>query len=187
MPKKDKPGIVINGVADVRRALRKLGSKTLAKKVARQAVSASATIVLKAVRRRTPQDEGVLRKAMRKKVYSKGWDHNAVVGADVDEMRDGDRPTNVDHLLEYGHVADGTRVPAQPFVRPAADESLPEARREYERRLKSNITCEARKLARQGKASARRARAKSLSDARKRTRANGTILRGHNLKHPKSR
>ena len=182
--KKAVAKLEVAGIKEAQRALRKLGSKSLTKKVSRNAVSTAATIIVKAARRRAPVSSGLLKKSIAKKVYSKGWDHNAIVGVDKAAQGtypDGRRyvPSNVDHLIEYGFVhRDGQHVPAQPFLRPAADEALPQARRHYVQKVRSNIKKEVAKLAKQGKRAAARARKQSVRRALGRT---GGRVRGHGV------
>lgn len=132
--------------------MKALGSKTTAKKVLRRATNLATTKIQQAAKAKVPVDEGDLKKALTKKVYGKNFAFNGIVGADMAAVgEDGKNPANYDHLVEHGHVTpEGKEVPAQPFLRPAWDSSIGEAKATYERELKAGIEREAERLAGKG-------------------------------------
>ena len=121
--------IGLTGDKELEKALRSLGPK-IAKKVLRQAVSAAATPVVKSAKANVTERSGLLKKSLGKKVRvnkNRGT-ASARVGArsNVQGEFEGKPhvPWRVAHLVELGHIAaDGSHVPAKPFLRPAADEN----------------------------------------------------------------
>jgi HK97 gp10 family phage protein len=116
-------------------------AKSDARAAQRKATRAGTSVLLKAVRAETPKDDGALRRAQTSKVVAKGTGASGIVGADVAKLEsDERRPSNVDWLVEYGHVApDGTFVPPSGHMRRAADQAMPQAEAAYVARLKSEI------------------------------------------------
>lgn len=123
-----------------------------AKRAMRKATRAGTAVLLKAVKKATPKDEGVLRKMQTSKVYGRGLSMAGIVGADVAKLQAAEsdprnpRPSNIDHLVEEGHVApDGTFVPPTGYMRRAADSAMPAAAAKYTQVLAAEIEREASK------------------------------------------
>src|SRR5690606_8106938 len=129
--------------------LRKLNalSKTGARRAQRKAVRAGTAVLLKAVKAATPKDEGVLRRAQASKVTGRGLSIAGIVGADVAKLEaDERRPSNIDWLVEEGHVApDGTFVPPSGYMSKASAEAMPRAEAAYRAKLAEEIEREAAK------------------------------------------
>lgn len=111
----------------------------------RAATRAGVAVLGKAVRREVPRRSGLTKKAETTKVSVKGLRAWAAAGADVGKLKTqasdskGRRPSNIDWLIEYGHVApDGTFIPPNGFMRRAAG-TMPQAERVFVDRLASEI------------------------------------------------
>lgn len=114
----------------------------------RKAMRAGTSVLLKAVKAATPKDEGLLRKMQASKVYGRGLSLAGLVGADVDKLEAagaaGTRPSNIDWLVEQGHVTPGGKfVPPSGYMRRAADTAMPAAEAAYINRLRAEIDREA--------------------------------------------
>lgn len=130
--------------------MKKLGrlEKTAAKRAQRKATRAGTSVLLKAVKAATPKDEGLLRKMQASKVTTRGMTAFGAVGADVDKLKaaeaSGSRPSNIDYLVEQGHVTpDGKFVPPSGYMRRAADGAMPKAEDVYLLTLQKEIEAEA--------------------------------------------
>lgn len=150
-----KASAKLEGGKELQRALKTLGVR-VQRKVLRQAVNAASTPVVKAARRKAPKQSGLLRKSLGKKLktYTKNGTVMALVGPrkDVEGEHEGEkrRPARYAHLVENGHVAaDGTHVPAQPFLRPAFDETQPQALDTMRRKLAAGVVTEMVKAVKQ--------------------------------------
>lgn len=117
----------LDGFAELETALRSLGERTQ-RKVVRQAVNRSLTPCLKAARANAPEESGLLKEALDKKVktYPEQMTVVGLVGPDTEtkgEFNGETRwPAKYAHLVEGGHIGpDGEQVPAHPFLRPAFD------------------------------------------------------------------
>lgn len=103
------------------------------KKALRKAVRAGTAVLRAAVKKETPVDEGVLRRAQDFKIVGKGFRVSGIVGANVDKLReahaeDPARPVNIDWLVEEGHIApDGSFVPPSGSMRRVAANAMPQA------------------------------------------------------------
>lgn len=118
-----------------------------ARRAQRKAIRAGTKVLLKAVKAATPVDEGVLRRMQTSKVYGKGLNLAGIVGADADKLAtDEKRPSNIDWLVEEGHIApDGTFVPPSGYMRKASAEAMPQAEAVYRQTLAAEIEKEASK------------------------------------------
>jgi hypothetical protein len=132
--------------------LRRLDNLTKqgASRALRKATRAGTTVLGKAVRQAVPVDKGLLKKAETTKVTAKRNRAWGGAGADVAKLNEqaessaGKRPTNIDHLVESGHVApDGTFVPPSGFMRRAAATAMPAAEAAFSNKLASEIEREA--------------------------------------------
>jgi HK97 gp10 family phage protein len=135
--------IQIKGAEKLQKKLDQLAKKD-ARKALRAATRAGTAALLKGVKREVPVDEGDLKRAQTSKVTGRGSNLNGIVGADVAKLKDGEskgRPSNIDHLVEFGHVAtDGTFVPPSGYVRRGSAQSLPTAQQKFASVLKDKLT-----------------------------------------------
>ena len=125
--------MTLTGDKHLAKLLTGLGDK-VARKVTRQAVTTAANPVLKAARAKAPKRTGLLAKSLGKKVKTSKDKQTvtALVGPrrDVVGTFEGKpyKPSRIAHLVENGKInADGSHTPAQPFLRPAADETQGQA------------------------------------------------------------
>lgn len=128
--------------------LARSGAKSGAARAQRKAVRAGTTVLAKAVRAAVPTDEGVLKRMQASRVSGRGLRASGRVGADVDKLKaaesEGKRPSNIDWLVEEGHVApDGTFVPPSGYMRRAAASAMPAAMAAYAAKLAEEIEREA--------------------------------------------
>lgn len=134
----------IIGDKSLKRKLQRL-EKREAKRSLRKAARKGLAVLRRAVRQATPVDEGVLRKAQDIKVIGRGLVIGGIVGANVQKLQaahasDPSRPTNIDWLVEEGHVApDGTVIPPSGYMRRAAQEATPRALQAVEDTLRDEI------------------------------------------------
>lgn len=143
-----KPAIKVSldliGGRRLRRKLEELSFKKI-RTINRQAIRFAMTPVAKAVRQEVPRDEGDLKKATASKVYGSGLNVGGVVGADAAYARTNEdgitkRPSNYDHLVEFGHVnADGSFTPPNGYMRRAQEKSLPQAEKRYADKVKQLV------------------------------------------------
>ena len=140
-------GIKINGMADLERKLKALGSETIAKRVLRKAIRAGVKPILSAARANVPVESGALKKSLANKVKVNKSAAYGLVGPATDYVgENGQRPSKYAHLVEYGHVSKtGQVIPPHPFIRTTADESLSGARDAYAEKLAAEIEAEASK------------------------------------------
>lgn len=122
-------GARLTGAKELERALKTLGERTQ-RKVTRQAVNAALTPVLKSARANTPEESGLLKEALAKKVrtYTDTMTIVGLVGPDTKTKGEFNGeirvPWRYAHLAENGHIdAAGNFVPGHPFMRPAWDEN----------------------------------------------------------------
>lgn len=115
--------------------------RKVARPALRKAIRAGTTVIGKAVKAAVPVDEGVLKKATATKVSGRGLAMSGRAGADVAKLEaDERRPSNIDWLVEEGHVTpDGVFVPPSGHMRRAADSSLPHAQAVVEQKLAQEI------------------------------------------------
>ncbi|MGC4031478.1 MAG: HK97 gp10 family phage protein [Tepidisphaeraceae bacterium] len=143
--------MTLTGDKQLAKLLSGLGDK-VARKVTRQAVNAAANPVLKAARAKVVKRSGLLANSLGKKV-STSKDKQTVTARvgprrDVTGTVDGKkyRPARIAHLVEHGHLtASGTHTPAQPFLRPAADETQGQALSIMESKFAAGVIREASK------------------------------------------
>jgi hypothetical protein len=115
--------------------------KKVARPALRKAVRAGTSVIGKAVKAEVPVDEGVLKRATATKVSGRGLSLTGRAGADVAKLEaDERRPSNVDQLVEGGHITpDGVFVPPSGHMRRAAESALPRAEVVVEQRLAQEI------------------------------------------------
>jgi HK97 gp10 family phage protein len=139
--------VKVQGLDKLRKKLQRLEKKA-AKRAVRKAIRAGTTIVAKAVKREAPVDEGLLKAAQTSKVSAKGNRAAGVIGADQKrldaETSYSGRPSNINWLVEFGHVApDGTVIPPSGYHRRAEAASLPRAAQAITAKLAEEIEREA--------------------------------------------
>lgn len=135
-----RPPIKIKGFERLQRQFDNLEKKA-AKRVLNKSMRRATAVILKTVRASTPKDEGLLRKMQTSKIGGKGLRKFGVVGADVSKLEaaaagqegmPGYRPSNIDWLVENGHVTpEGKFVPPSGHMRRAADEAIPRAEKVF--------------------------------------------------------
>ena len=122
----------MTGDKELEKELKKLGDK-LARKHLRKALNAASNPVVKSAKGKVSVDKGWLKKSLGKVVKVKGKRAGARVGArnkitGTDEQGNKIEPWRYSHLVELGHIDEnGNHVPAQPFLRPAAEETADQA------------------------------------------------------------
>jgi hypothetical protein len=121
-----------------------------ARRANRKATRAGTNVILKAIRKATPVDTGLLRKAQAAKIIARRDSAAGIVGADIDKLlagaATGDRPSNIDWLVENGHTdARGFFVPPSGYMRRAAAAAMPAAEAAYRSKLAQEIEREADK------------------------------------------
>lgn len=130
-----------------------------ARRITRAAVKAGGNVLLRAIKPATPKDQGVLRRAQTVKLSGKRRTNaRAVVGAEVTKMTVGTgrkstserskgaeivkqiRPSNLDWLVEYGHVTPGgIFVPPSGRLRQTAEQAMPRAQEAAVARLREEL------------------------------------------------
>lgn len=135
----------IDGIAEMRRKLKKMGDRTQ-RKFVRRALTAGTTPIVRDIRKNTPKETGNLKASIgrRMKSYPSGI-IVAVLGARWPKGAHG-------HLLEFGttqrpHPITGTSgiMPARPFMRPAVDRNRSKFARLFGGKLGAEIEREARR------------------------------------------
>lgn len=147
-------GLQIKGMEKLQSKLLRL-ERHAGKRVVRKSARAGGTVLLRGVREATPRNEGLVRKMMALKVSNRGLSATSIVGADVERLQNAAnapdespefRPSNIDHLLEYGHVSpNGHFTPPTGFMRYAAEVAMPAAERAYSEKAAAEIEAEASK------------------------------------------
>lgn len=139
------------GDKELERTFKTLGER-VQRKVLRQAVNTAATPVVKAARAKAPKDSGLLKKSLGKKLVTnkKAGVVTAVVGPRRNVVGEHDgkprKPSRYAHLVEKGHIdGDGNHVPAQPFLRPAMEETEAQALGVMTDKLAAGVVREASK------------------------------------------
>jgi len=119
----------LEGGKELERALKTLGERTQ-RKVTRQAVNAALTPVLKSARAHAPEESGLLKESLDKKVrtYTDTMTIVGLVGPDTTTKGEFNGeirvPYKYAHLAENGHIDEaGNFIPGHPFMRPAWDEN----------------------------------------------------------------
>jgi HK97 gp10 family phage protein len=141
----------LHGAKDLQDLLSGLGDRVL-RKVARQAVSAGATPIQGSAKANAPEESGLLKKSIKKRVrtYKDSQTVVAIVGPDSSvkgEYKGKKRwPAKYAHLVEDGHIdSKGNHVPGHPFIRPAADANASRSVQIIEQKMASGIEREAAK------------------------------------------
>lgn len=135
----------VKGLRELGEALRGL-SADMAGKIARQALAAGAGVARKAIKARVPVDSGNLQAAIvMKRVRGSALTEEYVVAVrkgktrDARAARSGTGKLGKDafyaRFQEFGTV----KAPAQPFIRPGFEESVPRATQAIAQRLKQRI------------------------------------------------
>lgn len=141
--------INVKGVDKLLKKLDRLERKG-ARSALRKATSAGTTVLRAAVKSGAPVDEGLLKKAEDSKVGGRGLQLYGIAGANVAKLNadaqasNGKRPTNIDWLVENGHVTPGGKfVPPSGFMRRAAASATPAAEARFVDKLATEIEREA--------------------------------------------
>lgn len=135
----------VKGLRELGEAMRSLGAD-MAGKIARQATAAGAGVARKAIKARAPRDSGNLQAAIvMKRVRGSALTEEYVVATRKGKTRDakaakaGDGKLGKDafyaRFQEFGTV----KAPAQPFMRPGFEESVPAATEAIAKRLRQRI------------------------------------------------
>ncbi len=132
MARRNRLSLDIDGLPGLIGQLAQFKSKSTAKRLMRGGMGKAAQALVQAARRETPTETGLLKKAMTKRVKSRGMGMTATVGADaskVGEGPDGRRrvPANYIHLVEYGHLdADtGRAIPGARMIEKTREREAP--------------------------------------------------------------
>ncbi|HEV7299211.1 MAG TPA: HK97 gp10 family phage protein [Tepidisphaeraceae bacterium] len=157
MAKHSRIRAVIKGDKALIRKLKRLGDKKRMRRVLKKATNASATPVVKAVRKLWPEDTGLSKKSIAKKVIQTKGGYAAIIGIDANASapRAGRSasgkgsqhvPSNIDHLVELGYqTKDGQSVPAVAPLRRGFDASSAKAEQIYADKAAKEIEREAMK------------------------------------------
>jgi HK97 gp10 family phage protein len=144
-------GATLTGAKELEKALKTLGERTQ-RKVTRQAVNAACTPILKAARANAPEESGLLKEAMAKKIvtYPEQMTIVGIIGPDTQtkgEFNGEPRwPAKYAHLVENGHInPQGEYVPPHPFLRPAYDSTEAQALGVMKEKMGKGIEREAAK------------------------------------------
>lgn len=126
----------IKGFEQLQKKLQHL-EKNGARRVLTKAMRAGIKPVLRALREEVPVDHGVVKRTMTSKIGGRGLRRFGIAGADagkledlakLDEASPDKRPSNIDYLLNDGHInRDGSFTPATRFRDRAEARSIPEA------------------------------------------------------------
>jgi len=133
----------MKGFTQTLATLRTLQKKT-AKAAMRKAVRAGTTIIKAAVKADMTVDKGLLKKAEDMRLVTNGMRFIGVAGANKAKLEaahtiDG-RPTNIDWLVNFGHVApNGRFVPPSAHTYEAGDAAQPAAQARMEQVLTETI------------------------------------------------
>ncbi len=132
--------VQLKGVKELKAKLARL-EKQAARKAVRAGARAGTKVLLDALRPHVPVDKGILRREQTSKVMGKGLDVGGIVGADQTKLDNTEgRPSNIDWLVEYGHVTpDGIFVPPSGYVRRTAASAMPAAEKAATARMKEEI------------------------------------------------
>src|SRR5438105_3704771 len=102
-------GATLLGAKELEKALKSLGERTQ-RKVVRAAVNVAMTPVLKAARANAPEESGLLKESLAKKVktYVESMTVVGIVGPDTQTQGEFNgekrKPANYAHLVEQGHI-----------------------------------------------------------------------------------
>lgn len=144
-------GATLLGDKELERTLKTLGERTQ-RKVSRQAVNAACTPMLKAARANAPEESGLLKESLDKKIktYPESMTVVGIIGPDTETKGDFNGeprvPWRYAHLVENGHInPQGEFVPPHPFLRPAYDSTQGQALDVMKDKLAKGIEREAAK------------------------------------------
>lgn len=138
------PKLTLTGDKALERKLKRLGDRRKLKKVMRRATNAAATVLVKGVRSEWPEDSGLSKRAVTKKILSTKAGYSAIIGVDAAVRDEKHVPSNIDHLVEFGYQHTGGRtVPARAPLRRGYDKSQAEARRRFEEKAAEDVEKEA--------------------------------------------
>lgn len=129
--------VTVRGGPETARALSTLGRQSTQAKVLRQSLRPGAALMRKEARSRAPVATGLYRRSIAIAIQrTRGASARLRVGVRGSRAR-------IAHLLEFG-----TRyMPAQPHLRPAAQQSADESVRLFGREIWARISAEARRIA----------------------------------------
>lgn len=143
----------LEGFDLTKQAFTQFGSKTIAKRLTRNAVASAAQTIVKIVRSLMPNRTGLMKKSVAKKAGQKGWNIWGIVGIDAnakgtDPEGNSYAPAAVDHLVEYGfyNKKTGQHVLGSAPFRKGAEQGLPLANKQMQAKLRANIRKEAKKV-----------------------------------------
>lgn len=146
------PSLSVTGDKQIKRLLKTLPDK-VQRKVMKAAMKKAVKPIETAAQAKAPQDTGTLALSIGNKVksYNKSKVTVGIVGPKTgfSSESEGERkvPAWYAHLVEKGHIApDGTRVPPQPFLGPAAEEQEGAAVDAMAGKLAEGVVREAKKL-----------------------------------------
>ena len=136
-----RPFIKVSGDKKLIKKLKELGNPKLAKRILKKAINAAARQVVKAARQNIESDTGALKKSITSKVVGKSFRYTAIIGADTAVVsEDGGKPSNYDHLVEYGFQhPNGTTVPGRSFLRKGFESAAPAAQKMLEDKIAKEI------------------------------------------------
>jgi hypothetical protein len=136
----------LRGHKDLVRKLRRLGDRRRLKRVVRKATAAAAQEVMKAVRREWPEDTGLSKRSVTKKVVSGRAGYSGIIGVDKAAADATHVPSNIDHLAEFGFQhTNGTTVPARAPLRRGSEASRAAALAKFADKAAAEIEKEAAK------------------------------------------
>lgn len=140
------PKLELRGDKELIRKLQRLGKKRTYSKIMRAAANAAATPIVKGVRSEWPEDSGLSKRSVTKKVIKTRSGYSAIVGIDKAARDAAHVPSNIDHLVELGYQHVGGRtVPARAPLRRGFDKSAKAAEARFAEKAKEGIEKEAAK------------------------------------------
>ena len=145
-----KPKLVMQGDKALIKKLKRLGDRRKLKKVLRRATSAAATVVVKGVRQAWPEESGLSKRSVTRKIISTKAGYSAIIGIDKDAegVANGRThvPSNIDHLIEFGwQTPEGRTVPAVAPLRRGYDATADAARKRFADKAAEDVEKEAMK------------------------------------------
>lgn len=141
MSRRPQMTLSIEGMDELIASLAQFGSKTTAKRLMRGAMNKAAQSLVVAARKNAPAETRALRKAMTRKVITKGFSMTAVVGPDAAKSGPAPEPgrkrvpRNYSHLVEFGFVTHGQHVPGSRFMERTAEQRGPKAQEVFIREV----------------------------------------------------
>lgn len=139
--------LIIKGEKELIAKLKRLSNPRAFKKVMRQSTNAAATPIVKGVRSEWPEDSGLSKRSVTKKIISKGrGNYTAIIGIDKAARDEAHVPSNIDHLIELGwQTPSGRTVPARAPLRRGFEKSAAASRAAFEAKAAAGIEKEAGK------------------------------------------